>query len=375
MRRTFALAALWLAAAAPAAAFHLKQSAAFSRPVLMVDSTDHVSGKTGLTLTITASKDGAAFAGISPTVTELATGWYKVALTSSHTDTLGALCLHVTGTGADATDVCDQVIAFDLGTASVAQTGDSYARLGAPAGASHAADVLAVDNFVDDLESRLGTPSNLGGGATVAFNLSDIEAQTDDIGAAGAGLTAVTCATVGDKTGYRLSATGVDDVWDEATSGHSTAGTTGKALTDAASAGDPLATACPGGYAAGTVGEVLCDLDGVSVEVLSPASISGTTVRITKGDSLAAGGAGALSFTGLASVASTDTWTLRLERGGTEEVAYTCTYVSSSSVSCSITAAQTAALSAVTYTYRLRQVTQAGLVYTQVRDGQFIVRP
>jgi hypothetical protein len=46
-----------------------------------------------------------------------------------------------------------------------------------------------LDDLVDDLESRLGTPSNLGGGATVAANLSDIEGQTDDIGAAGAGLT------------------------------------------------------------------------------------------------------------------------------------------------------------------------------------------
>lgn len=65
------------------------------------------------------------------------------------------------------------------------------AKLGTPAGASISADILVLDNFVDDLESRLGTPSNLGGGATVAFNLSDIEAQTDDIGAAGAGLTAL----------------------------------------------------------------------------------------------------------------------------------------------------------------------------------------
>jgi hypothetical protein len=88
--------------------------------------------------------------------------------------------------------------------ASVAQTGDSFARLGAPAGASVSADVAAVksdsaailvdtgttlDDLVDDLESRLGTPSNFGGGATVAANLADIEAQTDDIGAAGAGLT------------------------------------------------------------------------------------------------------------------------------------------------------------------------------------------
>jgi plastocyanin len=46
-----------------------------------------------------------------------------------------------------------------------------------------------LDNLVDDLESRLGTPSDLGSGATIAANLVDIEAQTDDIGAAGAGLT------------------------------------------------------------------------------------------------------------------------------------------------------------------------------------------
>jgi hypothetical protein len=42
-----------------------------------------------------------------------------------------------------------------------------------------------------DLAAKLGTPSNLGSGATVAANLVDIEGQTDDIGAAGAGLTAI----------------------------------------------------------------------------------------------------------------------------------------------------------------------------------------
>jgi hypothetical protein len=46
-----------------------------------------------------------------------------------------------------------------------------------------------LDDLVDNLEARLGTPSDLGSGATVAANLADIEAQTDDIGVAGAGLT------------------------------------------------------------------------------------------------------------------------------------------------------------------------------------------
>lgn len=49
-------------------------------------------------------------------------------------------------------------------------------------------------------------------------------------------------------------ATLVDLFWDEATSGHTTAGTTGKALTDAGSAGDPWTTALPGAYSAGTAG-------------------------------------------------------------------------------------------------------------------------
>lgn len=89
----------------------LKPSTARNVDVFMTDSTDHVTGKTGLTLTITASKDGAAFAGISPTVTELATGWYKLALTAAHTDTPGDLALHITGAAADPSDVAMQVVA------------------------------------------------------------------------------------------------------------------------------------------------------------------------------------------------------------------------------------------------------------------------
>lgn len=56
---------------------------------------------------------------------------------------------------------------------------------------SDPADASDVSAAVSALSATLGTPSNLGSGATIAANLSDIEAQTDDIGAAGAGLTAV----------------------------------------------------------------------------------------------------------------------------------------------------------------------------------------
>jgi len=129
-----------------------------------------------------------------------------------------------------------------LTAASVNQTGDAYVRLGAPAGASVSADVAAVkadtaavkaktDNLPSDpadqsaveaaitaatgalaleasvqgygtliynntttLVTNVGTPSNLGSGASLAKNMVDIEAQTDDIGTAGAGLTALATA-------------------------------------------------------------------------------------------------------------------------------------------------------------------------------------
>lgn len=86
----------------------LKQNTARNVMVLMIDSTDRVTGKTGLTLTVTVSKDGGAFGAIAPVVTERGDGWYSVALTASDTDTVGDLALHITGAGADNFDeTCD----------------------------------------------------------------------------------------------------------------------------------------------------------------------------------------------------------------------------------------------------------------------------
>lgn len=209
----------------------LKQSTAVNVTITLISSSDHIAGKTGATLTIYATKAAGTPAAITPTVTELdstnAPGVYKLAFTTSHTDTLGELQLHITATGADPLDVKWQVstylpgeaatlqadqavnttkfggtsvtgrdlgasvllsagtgtgqldvtsgvvkanLAQILGTAltetagqiaaafkklfdvaapvftatSVNQTGDNYARLGAPAGASVSADVAAV---------------------------------------------------------------------------------------------------------------------------------------------------------------------------------------------------------------------------------------
>lgn len=100
---------------------------------------------------------------------------------------------------------------------------------------------LATAASITSLDAKIGTPTNLGSGATLAGNLVDIEAQTDDIGAAGAGLTALGDARLGNldaTVSSRLSTAGytapptvaaiADGVWDEATTGHTTAGSFGE---------------------------------------------------------------------------------------------------------------------------------------------------
>ena len=127
----------------------IKQSTAANVMVFMADSTDHITGKTGLTLTVTTSKDGAAFGSITPTVTERGNGWYNMALVTGDTGTVGDLVVRATATGADPGERTLNVVAN--------VEADTYGRVGAPAGASIAADLLAIDNFVDGLETTIGT--------------------------------------------------------------------------------------------------------------------------------------------------------------------------------------------------------------------------
>jgi hypothetical protein len=83
----------------------IRQNTSKNVMLLLVEATSHITGLPGATLTITSSKDGLAFAAITPTVTDLGNGWYSLALTSAHTDTLGDLALHVTATSADPADL------------------------------------------------------------------------------------------------------------------------------------------------------------------------------------------------------------------------------------------------------------------------------
>lgn len=94
--------------------YPLKQSST-AQPLVfyMVDSSDHIAAKTGLTCTVTIRKAGGSFASPGGAVTEIANGWYQVAGNATDTNTLGPLLLHSTSTGADPSDVCYHVVAYD----------------------------------------------------------------------------------------------------------------------------------------------------------------------------------------------------------------------------------------------------------------------
>lgn len=79
----------------------------------MTDTADHITGKTGLSPTVTLSKNGAAFASPAGAVTEIGNGWYNVAGNATDNDTLGPLALHASASGADVTDDMFMVVAYD----------------------------------------------------------------------------------------------------------------------------------------------------------------------------------------------------------------------------------------------------------------------
>jgi len=68
---------------------------------LLVSSVDDKTAVTAATPTVTLSKNGGAFAAATNAVSEIANGWYKVALTALETGTVGPLIVRATATGAD----------------------------------------------------------------------------------------------------------------------------------------------------------------------------------------------------------------------------------------------------------------------------------
>lgn len=84
---------------------NLTQNSTYNLMVFLTSQTDHVSGISGETLTVELSKNGAPFISISPSIADRSYGWYRISLTSSHTDTSGDFVLHITSANSDPTDI------------------------------------------------------------------------------------------------------------------------------------------------------------------------------------------------------------------------------------------------------------------------------
>lgn len=145
----------------------LKQSTAYTQTFFMVSSTDHLAAKTAASPVVNLAKAGAAFGAAGGAVTEIANGWYKVALSTTDTNTLGDLSFHITGTGADDVDFREQVFARTVD--------DLMATFTLPTNFSS----LSVDaSGRVDVGKVLGTAQTAG---DLKASLNTLQADTDDI--------------------------------------------------------------------------------------------------------------------------------------------------------------------------------------------------
>lgn len=82
----------------------------------LVSSTDHIAGVTGITPTVTISKNGGPFVTPAGAISQVGNGFYQIAGNALDTNTLGPLLVHATGTGADVFDERFQVVAANSRT-------------------------------------------------------------------------------------------------------------------------------------------------------------------------------------------------------------------------------------------------------------------
>lgn len=269
-----------------------------------VDSTDLVTRKTGLaTWTVYRSRNGgAATAYTTPTIAELSSanmpGVYCLTVdedtTIASTSDSEEYCVHITHTGMAAVTRTIELYRRDVtsgNTASVDSNGrvDVIKVAGTTQTAGDLASMItAVDDYVDTEVAAIkaktdlipASPAAVGdipSAATIADAVWDeatsghttagstsklmidiasyIDTEVAAIKAKTDNLPAAPAA-VGDIPTVAAIA---DGVWDEAIAGHAGAGSTGEALSNASSAGDPWSTALPGAYGAGTAGKIIGD--------------------------------------------------------------------------------------------------------------------
>jgi hypothetical protein len=246
-------------------------------------ASDHVTPATGKTIVVTISKNCAAYGNPSAgatNATAVANGLYYVDLSTTDTGTLGPLAVHGAEGTIDNVDVLYNVVnANNAGLAALpnaaAQAAGGLFTMGSGAGQINQAANGQVDINVSTIKGQAVTcgagvtvpaslaavGSNMGTVSSVTGNVSGnvvgtvgksamTLASTDVTGNLPADLKNVTvgvdfsatmktalnaatpAVTVSDKTGFSLSASGVQAIWDALTSALVTAGSIGKRIVD-----------------------------------------------------------------------------------------------------------------------------------------------
>ncbi len=257
-------------------------------------TSDHLSDATGKTLAVKISKNGAAFGDPSAgatNATEIATGWYYVDLSTTDTATTGPLIVRGTATATDnaetrryvsnahnggfdgvpsatagatnglplAVDSSGRVdtlkingtsqTARDLGASVLISPGTGTGQLDVTTGVIKASLVQILGTALTETSGliaagfkqffNIASPTSTMNTittvttTTTATNLTNAPGAGDFTAAMKTSLNAATPAvTVSDKTGFSLSAAGVQAVWDALTSVLTTVGSVGKRIAD-----------------------------------------------------------------------------------------------------------------------------------------------
>jgi hypothetical protein len=271
------------------------------------------------------AKNGTVATLSGATVTHDANGYYLIALTTGNTDTTGRLVLTSGNTAHSMASHHWSVLpasVFDaLYTNATNSTGGLVTATGTITALAGAVSTLTAGGVRTELNTELGRiDANIGSRATqtsvdaiddyVDTEVAAIKAKTDLIVAfpdnfasmvinannghvavvvhavqAGAYTSAAFSANWFTAAGLASDALAevVNGVWDEPTSGHTTAGTTGKALIDSGAAGNPWSTDLSTGYSGTQAGNILNNVKsqtdliqaGGTVTVSTPVTASG----------------------------------------------------------------------------------------------------
>lgn len=109
----------------------------------MVLSSDHLTGATGKSPTVTLSKNGGAFGSPAGLISEIGNGWYSVAGNATDENTLGPLLLHAAAVACDPTDENYPVVSYNPQSTALGLTGVGVVLPAIPANWITAAGITA----------------------------------------------------------------------------------------------------------------------------------------------------------------------------------------------------------------------------------------